>query len=311
VPWNVGHAFHVTFPRPPSSAGVNSDGRMPIYDISYKRLQRRPRLPRFPWFVIARQGISARLSRRSIDFLLMGAAIPLLYYCVCLFLEFRFPDLVAQVPRLRVTLLSFTDLMRAEMLFAFLMTIFSGSALISGDLRTRALPLYLSKPITRVDYILGKLLVPAVLLALVTLLPSLILLFLRVTTSKSLDFITANPLVLFRILAASGASIATMSLLITALSALSRSSWLPGLGFAIIYIFGRALGSILHLFTGSDLPMLLSLRDDIREVAAAAFGHYLYSGIHSLLAVLALLCFGFASLLILAVRVRAVEVVSS
>lgn len=49
--------------------------------------------------------------------------------------------------------------------------------LIARDMRSRALLLYFSRPIGRVDYMLGKLMVPAVYLLLVTVLPALSLYF--------------------------------------------------------------------------------------------------------------------------------------
>jgi ABC-type transport system involved in multi-copper enzyme maturation permease subunit len=55
------------------------------------------------------------------------------------------------------------------------LVLFVGAGLVAEDLRTRALPLYLVRPITPVDYWLGKLLIPTGVLALAMLLPCLAL----------------------------------------------------------------------------------------------------------------------------------------
>jgi hypothetical protein len=62
---------------------------------------------------------------------------------------------------------------RHSAFFVVLLTLFVGSGLVADDLRTRALPLYLSRPIGRWHYYAGKLLVPVRVLALLVLLPAL------------------------------------------------------------------------------------------------------------------------------------------
>ena len=52
---------------------------------------------------------------------------------------------------------------------------FIAPGLISRDVRSRAFLLYFSRPIGRFEYILGKLLIPAVFIAFITCLPALVL----------------------------------------------------------------------------------------------------------------------------------------
>ena len=56
-----------------------------------------------------------------------------------------------------------------------LLVLFVGSGLVAEDLRTRALPLYLVRPITPADYWFGKWLIPAAVLGAALLAPLLIL----------------------------------------------------------------------------------------------------------------------------------------
>jgi ABC-type transport system involved in multi-copper enzyme maturation permease subunit len=58
---------------------------------------------------------------------------------------------------------------------AFLLNCWVGPVLISGDLTNGALPLFLSRPFSRADYVLGKLAVLGLLLSAVTWIPCLLL----------------------------------------------------------------------------------------------------------------------------------------
>ncbi len=69
----------------------------------------------------------------------------------------------------------FIVLMIVQAEAAFLLNCWVGPVLISGDLTNGALPLFLSRPFSRPDYVLGKLAVLGVLLSAVTWVPGLLL----------------------------------------------------------------------------------------------------------------------------------------
>jgi ABC-2 type transport system permease protein len=60
---------------------------------------------------------------------------------------------------------------------AFIFTVIIGPVLISRDLANNALPLYLSRPFSRFEYIVGKMSVLLILLSLITWVPGLLLFF--------------------------------------------------------------------------------------------------------------------------------------
>jgi ABC-type transport system involved in multi-copper enzyme maturation permease subunit len=80
------------------------------------------------------------------------------------------------------TLAHFHD---ASWFFVVLLALFVGSGLIADDLRSRALPLYLSRPLHPFDYYLGKLLIPVRSMAMLFLLPMLVLVALGVLMQPS------------------------------------------------------------------------------------------------------------------------------
>lgn len=73
----------------------------------------------------------------------------------------------------------FLRVLRIQSSFAFFLTLIIGPALVSPDLRNNALPLYLSRPFNRTDYVIGKLTVLGVLLSLITWVPALLLFLLQ------------------------------------------------------------------------------------------------------------------------------------
>ncbi|HEX6731868.1 MAG TPA: hypothetical protein VF074_17710, partial [Pyrinomonadaceae bacterium] len=59
--------------------------------------------------------------------------------------------------------------------FAFFVALLVGPPLVSRDLRNNALPLYLCRPFSRTEYVLGKMSVLMILLSMVTWVPQLLL----------------------------------------------------------------------------------------------------------------------------------------
>jgi ABC-type transport system involved in multi-copper enzyme maturation permease subunit len=68
---------------------------------------------------------------------------------------------------------------------AFLLNCWVGPVLIAGDLTNGALPLFLSRPFTRGDYVLGKLAVLGLLLSAVTWIPCLLLFSLQAGLARN------------------------------------------------------------------------------------------------------------------------------
>ena len=90
---------------------------------------------------------------------------------------------------------TFRDFLNRQQFFVFIITIVLGG-LIADDRRANALQLYLSKPLTRVEYILGKAAPLLILILGVTLVPALCLLLLQIVFSGSFSFLANNLFVL-------------------------------------------------------------------------------------------------------------------
>src|SRR5688572_16285565 len=75
--------------------------------------------------------------------------------------------------------------------FAFILTVLVAPPLISRDLSNNALPLYLCRPLSRTEYVLGKMAVVGFLLSLVTWIPGL-LIFLFQASLSGVGWLWAN-----------------------------------------------------------------------------------------------------------------------
>jgi ABC-2 type transport system permease protein len=144
-----------------------------------------------------------------------------------------------------------------------------GPELISQDLRFNAIPLYLSRPVRRIDYFAGKLGVIGSYLAAVTIVP--ILLAFALGYGFSLD-----PLVVrdtWRILLASlafGAIIvASAGTLMLAISSLSRNSRYVGAMWVGLWVVSNVASGVLNQTIRQDWCPLLSYTGNLNRIREA------------------------------------------
>jgi ABC-2 type transport system permease protein len=154
---------------------------------------------------------------------------------------------------------------------AFLLALFVGPALIAPDLRNNGLPLYLARPFSRAEYVLGKTAVLAILLSLMTWVPGL-LLFLFQGYLEGAGWLGSHLRLAAAIFVGSWAWILLLSLLSLAISAWVR--WKPLARVALMGIFfvlagfAATLDRSLHTSWG----LLLSCWHVIGAIWAALFG---------------------------------------
>ena len=280
---------------------------MPIYDQAYRRYEAREPLRRARFWPITREALRLILVRRWFLALLVAAWLPFLVEVIRVYVVTRFPDISRILP---VDGRLFGELLSWQAFFTMFIAIFAGAGLIANDLRTGAILVYLSRPLTRRDYVMGKLGVLMVLNLGVTLAPALALYAAALALAPDLFFKWNLAWIGPAVVAQSLAISLVMGLVTLAVSALSRSARVAGLGFFGLLIGLEVARGILHAVYRRPETALLSLQASLRSLGVTLFGlseravslPWAYPAV-----VLALVCAG--CLLILRARVRAVEIV--
>jgi ABC-2 type transport system permease protein len=141
-----------------------------------------------------------------------------------------------------------------QSMLAFAFSSFIGPGLISPDLVNNALPLYLSRPATRAEYVLGKMTVLATLLSLMTWIPGT-LVYLLQGGMEGGTWITDNLPILGALFAGSWIWILLLTVLAMALSAWVRLKPVAGaLMFGVFFVaagFGAAINGIMRTKWGN------------------------------------------------------------
>ena len=144
--------------------------------------------PRNRWMVVARYALSEALALKKTIALLVMAAFPLLGGAVVIYLHHNLEAIkILELPLRALVPIDakfFYWILTIQCYIAFLLTATVGARVLVNDLRDNALPLYLSRPLTRVEYVLGKTAAIATLTSLVTWVPSLLLVGLQATLER-------------------------------------------------------------------------------------------------------------------------------
>ena len=240
----------------------------PIHDQSYRRYTG-TRLPvGRSWSVIASHGIKTMLAKRAFLGLMIFAWIPFIVRCVQLYFAENVPQTAAI---LGVDAKMFRDFLNQQGAFVFFTTIYVGAGLIALDRRANALQIYLSKPLLRMEYVGGKLLVLVTFLLSVTLLPAFLLILMQVAFSGSTDFIWKNLFVVPAVVLASLIQVIVASFTMLALSSLSKSSRYVALLYTGAIFFTEAMFNTLRVITGSTRVAWVSITANLNQVVDVIF----------------------------------------
>lgn len=189
-----------------------------------------------------------------------------------------------------------------------LLTLLVGPGLVSPDLANGALSLYLSRPITRTGYAVGKMATLAILISLITWVPGLFLFFLQ-SWLEGWAWLAANVRIAFAIVAGAGIWIVTISLLALATSAVARRKVVAQTFLLGVIIFGSIAGQAINQMFGTRLGFAFALPELMHTVWEGLFQVPLNAQLPTPVAWLALAAICTASIAVLARRLRAFEVV--
>jgi ABC-type transport system involved in multi-copper enzyme maturation permease subunit len=280
---------------------------VPIHDQGYRRYEGRREAHGRTWLVIARAGMMERLRERKFLGLLLIAWLPFLVRSVQLYIAANYEQaaaLLAPTPGL------FREFLQQQGIFVFFITMYVGSGLIANDRRANALQIYLSKPLTRVDYVVGKLATLVAFLVAVTWVPGILLLLMQMMFAGNLTFLRANLFLFPAITAYAAVAVVTASFTMLALSSLTKSRRFVAVMYAGLIFFTAAMYQALRGITGSRAWAVISPGDVLDVFADTIFRNTGTPTLPFPVALVVVAVLIGASLFVLERRVRGVEVVT-
>ncbi|MCX6551247.1 MAG: hypothetical protein NTY02_09635 [Acidobacteria bacterium] len=279
---------------------------MPIHDQSYRHYGGDRSPQGRAWTVIAVAGIRTMLAKRKFLGLLILAWLPFVVRAVQMYIAANFP----QASMLAASAQTFREFLDQQGVFVFFITIFTGAGLIANDMRANALQIYLSKPLGRAEYIAGKFAVLAFFLLLVTLLPATMLLITQVVFAGNLTFLAANLFLLPAIVLYAGVEAVVLSVVMLALSSLSKSARFVGVMYAGVIFFTHALYGVVYVVTRNTRFSWMSLQASLQHLGDVIFRVPSRYDTAPWVTVLALVIMVGLAAFVLERRVRGVEVVT-
>jgi ABC-2 type transport system permease protein len=278
---------------------------MPIHDQGYRRYAG-GRAGGRAWLVIIKAGVRTMLKDRKFIALLAASWIQFLVRAVQFYFAANFSQAAIIAPKPE----TFRDFFDKQDIFVFIMTVTLGAALIAQDRRVNALQIYLSKPLTRAEYIFGKLGILMTFLLFITWVPAVLLLVVQVVFAGNFAFLQANAYLLPAITVYALVEVVMVSTSMLALSSLSTNSRFVGILYTALIFFSQAVSGVLRFITGGTKLSWIAFGNDLEQVGDLIFRLPLRFDTPwpvSLLVIVALIA---VSGLILERRVRGVEIVA-
>ncbi|HMD40011.1 MAG TPA: hypothetical protein VKH15_12060 [Candidatus Acidoferrum sp.] len=214
------------------------------------------------FFVLTRFAFLDLFKSRFFVLLLILAIVPNLFFAgyifvannktVQLLMQIRSADFLA------VETQYFIIIMTVQTNVAFLLNCWVGPVLISGDLTNGALSLFLSRPFSRADYVLGKLAVLSILLSAVTWVPCLLLFGLQSGLARN-GWVWSHLWMILPILLCSAIWVLMLSLMSLAVSAWVKLRIVATGVIFIAFVIPAALGEMFNAIMGTYWGALLNL----------------------------------------------------
>src|ERR1044071_3969673 len=152
---------------------------MAVYEQTYKRYQG-PLTPEWNRFlIIPRHAFRSVFSSKLFTAFFVICFLPLLVEAILIYLHHNFSAIASMKINVRelvpIDAFFFQTFISIQGGFAFFVALLVGPPLVSRDLRNNALPLYLCRPFSRTEYVVGKMSVILILLSVATWVPQLLL----------------------------------------------------------------------------------------------------------------------------------------
>ena len=282
---------------------------MSLHDLSYQHFDG-PRTSRFNRsFAMARSSASLLLKRRSFLLLLTVSWIPVLARAAQIYVARQFPQAFVSITIDAGLWQEFLS-QQVAYLPVILVALYTGAGAISTDLSTGAFVVYLSKPISRINYVFAKAMPVMAALLVVTLVPALTLLVVHVFVAEDFELFAASQFLPLSVVIYSVWICLYFTLTVLAISSLTRSTRVAGAGFGALALGSKVIfvGALSRLRIDQP-PAFLSMIDSTVDSGHVFFGNAA-SANTPFLSIASMVSLMLASLAVLGWRLSSAEVSS-
>jgi ABC-2 type transport system permease protein len=286
---------------------------MAVYERTYRGYAGPRADPRSRFLVIARYALQEVFASRLFVGFFVACLLWPLACAVIIYLKYNVEAIsILELDALELVPIDVTffrlGVLRPLTALAFVLILIVGPALVAPDLRNNALPLYLSRPLNKTDYVLGKLVVLLGLGSVVTWVPALLLYLFQGYLAEGwlADHLHIGAAVFFGSL---------VWILVLSLWALAVSAWVKWRPWATIAFLGSlfifsAVGQIFKVIYGTWWGSLLVFDDLMMRIWDQLFAVAEPGELPVFWAWAAVIAFALFSVWALYRRIRAYEVVS-
>ena len=250
---------------------------MAVYEQTYKRYAG-PLTPEWSRFlIIPRHAYRAVFGSKLFTAFFVLCFVPLLVEAILIYLHHN----INAISLLRINVRElvpidaffFQTFVNIQGGFAFFVALLVGPPLVSRDLRNNALPLYLCRPFTRTEYVLGKMSVLLILLSVMTWVPQL-LLFLFQSYLEGFTWFRTNLWLASAIILGGAVWALLLALLSQTISALVKWRVVASGALLAVFFIPSIFGEFINVVFLTHWGHIISLGGLMRNVTAGLFGTF-------------------------------------
>ena len=250
---------------------------MAVYEQTYKRYAGRltPEWSRF--LIIPRHAYRAVFNSKLFTAFFVICFLPLLVEAILIYLHHNVNAIAIMKVDVRelvpIDAFFFQTFINVQGGFAFFVALLIGPPLVSRDLRNNALPLYLCRPFTRTEYVMGKMSVILILLSAMTWVPQL-LLFLFQSYLEGFAWFRANLWIASAIIIGGIVWILLLALLSQTISALVKWRVVASAALLALFFIPSVFGEFINVVFLTRGGHIISLGALMKNVTAGLFGTF-------------------------------------
>ncbi len=238
----------------------------PIADLTYRNYDGPLNSLTLRWWTIALTMFRQNLKPAGFKIVAILAVLPYLFIIALLYIQGRINSAPGggRVGNLLPTLMDntvgqkyaiqFYNAMGFQLLYLVIIALIAGAGCIAADNKNNALLIYLSKPITKNDYLLGKWVGLFLTMFLVSFGPALLLYLYCLVSYMGDGFLRDEPRLIWHILESTVLVSAMFTSIMIGLSAWSKSPRIIGAIIAGIYFASQVVSFAVWMFLGMGNP---------------------------------------------------------